>query len=660
MAFVNKAERKLDFYSSGTSNLGPGSYSTAKESKPKPSYAPFSTTTERNVMKSLPTNSGPGPGSYATTTAESILNPHSISEAKNLSKLSSNFASKLSRFKEKRRENSPGPGSYDLVAEWAPQRKESLKRDDAINWIRMPSAPSIPAQNQAYGYEEAPSGVLVMQKSPQKIYSGTKKDCVGPGHYNPKDPWELSPGKGTEWYKSNTKRTFIAKPQTGNIIGPGSYSQNKLPLAPLYKSKPSASFVSTTKRIGIINVKSEVTEENEDGSSTEGDEGIPGPGYYYKEEAFTGFKKTEVPRHLQNFGSRSSRFQYKNPDVKVAPGQYQETRKSITTKKTAKAPFDSTENRFKEFVDPNPGPGSYKDENILDNIQKKVWGKEGVFGSTEKRFVAHRVNETPGPGYYVADESRVGIHNSSKHKPSSVFSSRVKRDFSPNQSESPAPGHYEISTSISGSRRISHKTAVSLIGNSTEAPKKVGFNSNVERFDLDKNAKDPLGPGSYQVDPTIKRQAHSPKFSISKEERFKQKTPEELPGPGAYHDEYNEQTWNKKSYNILYSFWVYFILTNYLSHYRWRFLFHCRKHTSRIARVKWHHFNHIFHLSQLIQQGVAIRFQVINVKLVIFFFKNNHLMLLIYFCIEFSINDHINKHFFALPYASRRRNVSKW
>lgn len=34
-----------------------------------------------------------------------------------------------------------------------------------------------------------------------------------------------------------------------------------------------------------------------------------------------------------------------------------------------------------------PGPGTYKQPTIAETIQKKPWGKSGVFGSTEKRFV---------------------------------------------------------------------------------------------------------------------------------------------------------------------------------------------------------------------------------------------------------------------------------
>lgn len=34
-----------------------------------------------------------------------------------------------------------------------------------------------------------------------------------------------------------------------------------------------------------------------------------------------------------------------------------------------------------------PGPGTYQNKTLVENISKKPWGKQGVFGSTEKRFV---------------------------------------------------------------------------------------------------------------------------------------------------------------------------------------------------------------------------------------------------------------------------------
>ena len=57
-------------------------------------------------------------------------------------------------------------------------------------------------------------------------------------------------------------------------------------------------------------------------------------------------------------------------------------------KHKTKVPFLSSERRTlkKEITIITPGPGQYKFKGIDENVKNKVWGKQGVFGSTEKRF----------------------------------------------------------------------------------------------------------------------------------------------------------------------------------------------------------------------------------------------------------------------------------
>jgi hypothetical protein len=45
---------------------------------------------------------------------------------------------------------------------------------------------------------------------------------------------------------------------------------------------------------------------------------------------------------------------------------------------------------------------------LVDNIEKKTWGKQGVFGTTEKRFNKQMVPSTvdnPGPGQYKPEKA---------------------------------------------------------------------------------------------------------------------------------------------------------------------------------------------------------------------------------------------------------------
>jgi hypothetical protein len=34
-----------------------------------------------------------------------------------------------------------------------------------------------------------------------------------------------------------------------------------------------------------------------------------------------------------------------------------------------------------------PGPGAYEQNGISEKTSMKIWGKNGIFGSTERRFV---------------------------------------------------------------------------------------------------------------------------------------------------------------------------------------------------------------------------------------------------------------------------------
>ena len=53
-----------------------------------------------------------------------------------------------------------------------------------------------------------------------------------------------------------------------------------------------------------------------------------------------------------------------------------------------RVPFLSNEKKAdaKKTAIDTPGPGHYPSKGIKDDLAKKVWGKQGAFGSTEKRF----------------------------------------------------------------------------------------------------------------------------------------------------------------------------------------------------------------------------------------------------------------------------------
>ena len=60
-----------------------------------------------------------------------------------------------------------------------------------------------------------------MQKNPEKVFTGSHGDSVGPGHYQSKN---VANHKGHEWGKSKVKREANKSFCTGDNLGPGSYS----------------------------------------------------------------------------------------------------------------------------------------------------------------------------------------------------------------------------------------------------------------------------------------------------------------------------------------------------------------------------------------------------------------------------------------------------
>lgn len=511
MAFVSRAERSFDHSPNKGFNLGPGAYLGQEQHRLSHAYAPFTSTAQRNVSQSLVSAPTPGPGSYSTPD----LNSKSVLDQYGQLRPSGPFASRQSRFKAANSRLAPGPGAYQVEKSWIKPRTISPRKEIvALNWLRLPSAPSIPALKQAFGYDETPNGELIMQKNPEKVFDGTPEDCVGPGHYETKKPGEHA--KGLAWGRSKGTKGVDPQPSTSPDIGPGSYNQLPGSLAPMYKFQPSAVFQSGTKRSSFVPPPGKsIAETNatEEMDVLEQDSSVPGPGYYYSEQ-MSAFKARQVPERLQFFGSTAARFDYKKAgNAKVGPGSY-----AVVTapgagsrKSEMKAPFASTDMRFqhREKIEKTPGPGSYKDQQFLDDLKEKAWGRQGVFGTTEKRFpVLHQPEPTPGPGYYPSDlDKRIGMHNSANYGPLAVFQSRTKRTGELIKAKGPAPGQYELPSSFSPSKPVVQASGNPLLAGLGEIRKKEApFDAKSHRFPATSVSMQSLGPGAY--DPKLPQDKH--------------------------------------------------------------------------------------------------------------------------------------------------------
>lgn len=510
MAFVCRSERTLTINES--SSVGPGAYLAHKEYQPQPSYAPFSSTSQRETFKPSASYTVPGPGTY--TQEQSIPDLDHWGQPK----LSLAFASQLSRFPQKQEDPLPGPCSYNLKDPWQ-SVKFTKKNETSANILRIPlarSIPSIPANHQSHGYEHDQNGELVMQKGNENLHKGTKEDSVGPGHYSIHPP---SKTLGTNWHKSKSERNLNrVSTATGPTIGPGCYNKNKVKVEPMYKFKQSAVFASKSPR------------KPKTSSIT------PGPGSYAAE--ISSFSHKKLPFPLQNFGSSSSRFLYKMNETQVGPGYYNiNVQNKLQT--DPKAPFSSSNSRFEYRNNVNPGPGAYENEDLALQTKKKNLNLQGAFGSTEKRFDYKIDKNAPGPGHYRSD-----VKKKKNKQMNAVFMSKTKRGTIISDKKGPPPGAYEVNIGFNMQRPPPagvHLTAKNF------SEVNVGFASTTERFVDEKKAKMIPGPGAYDW----KLKNSNSKVIISNEDRFKS-APKKGPGPGEYFEEC-EDKWNKKSFNVLFS-----------------------------------------------------------------------------------------------------------
>jgi hypothetical protein len=150
------------------------------------------------------------------------------------------FLSRGERKEDRAQAWKPGPGAYEAKSDFNKRAgppafsgsKKAVGREDKhVVWFRAPSAPSIPKQDQAFGYEEGPLGQLVKQKPPLLIHKGEREDRVGPGNYDPSIAITKPNARGSDFSRSKSARTSITRavPQGAMLEtnpGPGTYELN--------------------------------------------------------------------------------------------------------------------------------------------------------------------------------------------------------------------------------------------------------------------------------------------------------------------------------------------------------------------------------------------------------------------------------------------------
>lgn len=78
-----------------------------------------------------------------------------------------------------------------------------------FKWVRMPTAPSVPARNQAYGYDEGVHGELVPKPPPPSVAVALEGE-PGPGSYDAMEALrriDTKGGRGTHFSAYRSRRS---------------------------------------------------------------------------------------------------------------------------------------------------------------------------------------------------------------------------------------------------------------------------------------------------------------------------------------------------------------------------------------------------------------------------------------------------------------------
>jgi len=425
-----------------------------------------------------------------------------------------------------------------------------------VVWFRAPTAPSIPMQNQAYGYEEGAGGQLVKQKPPVETYTGQKGDLPGPGNYDPTIAPTRPNVKGVDFGRSRAERSAFKGAGAGAADAPGPGQYEAVDRHPATRQKkPTSNFASRVLRPHQIvrDPDSKVP--------------VPGPGAYTLPDAFVKARQS-LPDSLQCFSSTSKRLDDLNRNRNPGPGAYDDPRSvgAIHHKggpvPSRTAPFLSTGSRFTD-ADPSrsaaPGPGQYDEGNrntFVAQLARKRFSRAGAFGSKAQRFAPgsggeDEKPEVPGPAHYNPKEPKQVQGQLKKGHMSAFVSTSNRFNRQSEEDTRPAPGQY-------------YKTVD--WGTGYKAPEhaaRTAFTTSSKRFS-GAATKDLPGPGAYsqeantlggQVQTVLKKKAlFGEEFSgaaFGTEQRFfRAGKGSAAPGPGSYDavDPYSQLL--KRSFNI--------------------------------------------------------------------------------------------------------------
>jgi len=529
MAMVTRGARSTQFSSFTTPDVvGPGSYIRTDRDPTVHGFAPFSSTVERPGPNSAElTKATPGPGAYITPLENALgrtpFVPNGVPSGAGAS-----FASKVARMPDmtSSRLAQPGPGQYPQLDSWQRVGATSLAGGMGKRAISQPKAagpPSIPVTEQSFGYEEVGDGELRMQQPPNGGYTGVSGHrSAGPGEYEPTKSAVLTKPTSVQPSFGNSRVMRAVFAEGTDTPGPGTYAAERADT----RRKASSIFLS---RVPLAHQKLIDPEKL-----------VPGPGSYAAQSSIT---TKAVPENLQAFGSTQKRLASdamtpaeRQRVAQPGPGAYEERRNmsgcssstsaggsavavlataggtfNASPDSTGRSGFNSSTVRFTPIAKGGkPGPGQYDandQQSFVAALGRKTYGRNGVFGSTTRRFHALKQDPVPGAGSY--NPVLAGTNEAERDEgPSSAFASGVQRftKSAPTRISSklgrdkdsvPPPWQYNPRSDNVWEAVPAHKGVSAGRHNRT-------FLSSVERFpagELGGGNRIPQGPGPGQYAP---------------------------------------------------------------------------------------------------------------------------------------------------------------
>ncbi|CAI2384789.1 unnamed protein product [Moneuplotes crassus] len=493
---------------------GPGNYEERSRIQEGPQYSMYSKR-EQKIEHT------PGPGDYEDikTKGKSIT-------------MSQKFATKEI-------EDMPGPGNYEGKShiQEGPQYSMYQKREQRVEQTPGPGdyyepehktqGVTIGAKFKARDPEDVPGpgnyeGISHIQDGPQ--YSMTQKREVrieqmpGPGDYE----YAQKEEKGVTIGKKFKQRDPEDMPGPGNYEGKShiqdgpKYSMYQKRDTKIYQTPGPGDYEETAQAQKGVTIGQRLKEKQI--------EDMPGPGNYEDKTALG-----EGPQYSM-YQKRDQRI-----EQTPGPGDYES--------KQAKGKGVSIGQKFKQRdLEDMPGPGNYEDKShIQEGPQYSMYQKR-----------EQRIEQTPGPGdYYEPEHKTQGVTIGTK------FKTRDPEDM-------PGPGNYEDKSHIKDGPQYSMYQRREMRTDQTPGPgdyeyvEKKGKSVTMGQKFATKEEEDMPGPGNYEGKSHIQE---GPQYSMYQKreqridqtpgpgdyefiqkqnkgvvmgQKFKNKEPEDMPGPGNY------------------------------------------------------------------------------------------------------------------------------